>query len=179
MGGGDADRAAPDGFVVEDEACQEVLVAAYRLAVFEMDADDFVAGALGAVPGAVEGDEGVAAVVWRERCGAGLGLWVERHLEWGGVGLNEDVGGGDLGGQVGAFVAVALVFVAADIVPGPTVEGAGTDPCYVVGRQVVAHFVALVGGAPDVAVDRLDGHADAVADAGREDGPVTAVRVEG
>src|SRR5580704_11121278 len=59
---GDADRAAPDLRIVDHEAGGEILVLARRRAVLHQDADDLVAGAFGAIPGAVLGGENVAAV---------------------------------------------------------------------------------------------------------------------
>src|SRR5438445_8056361 len=61
LGDGDADRAGPDGSIVDHEAGQKILVFAGRLATLQQYADDLVAGALGAVPGAVERGEDVAA----------------------------------------------------------------------------------------------------------------------
>ncbi len=59
---GDADGPAPDLAVGGDEAGEEVVVLAGGVAVFHGDEDDFVAGAVGAVPGAVLGGEGIAVV---------------------------------------------------------------------------------------------------------------------
>ena len=176
---GDADGAAPDAVVGEDEAGEEVFVGAVGDAVDEVDADEFVAGSLGAVPGAVEGGEGVAAVLGGEGGGA-LGVQgVEGHLEGGGVGLDEDVGWGDVGGEVGAFAGVAGVFVGAEVEPGPAVEGVFADAGDVVGGEVVAEAVAFVGGAPEVVGEGVGGHADAVAQAGGVGGEGLAVGVEG
>ena len=58
----DPDRAAPDALVVVNEADKEVLVDARRLAVLHQEAHDLVAGALCAVPRAVQRDEGVASI---------------------------------------------------------------------------------------------------------------------
>ncbi len=58
-----ADRAAPDVLAVANEADKKILVLAGRLAVFNHQAHDFVAGALCPVPGAVQRDERVALVV--------------------------------------------------------------------------------------------------------------------
>ena len=66
MGHRDTDRAAPDALVVADEADKKILVLAGRLAVLHQEAHDLVAGALRAVPRAVQRDEGVALVVGGE-----------------------------------------------------------------------------------------------------------------
>ena len=72
-------------------------------------------------------------------------------------------------GAVGAGLWQARVLVAAHVVPGPAEEAALLDAGDVVGDEVVAEVVALVGGAPELAGDGVDGLADAVADAGGVD----------
>src|SRR5947207_1288413 len=90
FGDGDSDGASPDLFVGDDKAGHEVFVLAGGFAGWvEAEADDLVAGAARAVPGAVEGDERVAAVLGGEHRTV-----VEGDLEGGGVGLDEDVGEG-------------------------------------------------------------------------------------
>ena len=68
-------------------------------------------------------------------------------------------------GAGGTGVLEARVEVAAHVVPGPAEEAAFGDAGHVVGDEVVAEVVALVGGAPERAGDGVDGLADAVADA--------------
>jgi len=90
---------APDLAVFRDKASEEVFVASLGMAIVRGDADDFVAGAAGTVPGAVLGGEGVAFI------GRGKLLvpgWVEGHLKRSHVGLNQHVGSDDLGGKVDA-----------------------------------------------------------------------------
>src|SRR5439155_22506611 len=53
-------------------------------------------------------------------------------------------------------------------IPGAAVEAACAQARDVVGLQVVADAVALVGRTPQVAGGRVHRHADAIADAGRE-----------
>ena len=68
FGDGDAYWAAPDLAVFGDETGEEVFVAAVGVAVVHGDANDFVAGAVGAVPGAVFGGKGVAVILaWETR----------------------------------------------------------------------------------------------------------------
>src|SRR5580698_1525474 len=55
-------RSSPYGAVGEDEAGEEVFVFAGGVAVLHGQADDFVAGTLGAIPGAVLGGKAVALV---------------------------------------------------------------------------------------------------------------------
>ena len=70
--------------------------------------------------------------------------------------LNENVGRRDGVRQVGSLVLVARVLMIAKIVPRPAIESALRDMRYVVGRQVVAEFVALVDGAPEGARSGLN-----------------------
>ena len=70
-------------------------------------------------------------------------------------------------GAVGAWLGKTRVLVAAHVVPGPAIKAALLDGGDVVGDEVVAEVVALVGGAPELAGGRVDGLADAVADAVR------------
>src|ERR1035438_7514941 len=62
FGDGDTYRAAPDLAVFRDESGQEIFVTAISMAVVHGNADDFVASAVCAVPGAVFGGEGVAVI---------------------------------------------------------------------------------------------------------------------
>ncbi len=194
--------AAPDLAVGGYEAGEEVVVFAGGVAVLHGDDDDFVAGAVGAVPAAVLGGEGITVVGRGEgSVGPGLGgvVGIEGHLEGGHVGLDEDVGGADFGGHVdalavfgfgvgeglgeagvgagavGAGLGEARVLVASHVVPGPAEEAALRDGGDVVGDEVVAEVVALVGGAPEGAGDGVDGFADAVAEAAGVDADELAV----
>src|SRR5690606_34663587 len=74
----------------------------------------------------------------------------------------------DLAGQIRAIALHARLFVVAHVVPGPAVEGAFLHAGCIVGHEVIAALVALVHRAPHIAGGRLDGHADAVAQAGGE-----------
>jgi len=85
----DADGAAPDLAVRGDEAGEEVFVAAFGSAVVHGDADDFVTGAVLAIPRAVFGCEGVAIVGGGELELVG---GIEDHLQRGHVWLDEHVG---------------------------------------------------------------------------------------
>ena len=129
----DADRATPDALVVADEADQKILILAGRLAVLHHQPHDFVAGALGPVPRAVQRDEGVALVV-----GGKLIRAIERDGERRGMRLNENVGRRDVAREIRPLVLVARVLMVAEIVPGPAIEGALRDMRRIVGRQIVA-----------------------------------------
>src|ERR1700733_6465204 len=58
---GNADRAAPDLRIVDHEAAGEILIFARRRTVPHRHAYDLVAGAFGAIPGAMLGSKDVAA----------------------------------------------------------------------------------------------------------------------
>ena len=62
MRDGDADRPSPDFAIVDDEARGKILVFAGRRAILHADADRLCIRALGPIPGAVLGGEGVAAI---------------------------------------------------------------------------------------------------------------------
>jgi hypothetical protein len=62
---------SPDVAIFGDETSEEVLVAAASETVMRGDADDFVAGAVGTVPGVVSGGEDVAIILlWELASGA-------------------------------------------------------------------------------------------------------------
>src|SRR5277367_6719378 len=84
---GDPYGAAPHLAVFSDETGEEVFVAAVGVTVVHGDADDFVASAVGAVPGAVFGGESVTVIRPGEPATGG----VEGHLQRGHMGLNQDV----------------------------------------------------------------------------------------
>ncbi len=170
-----ANRTAPHAVGIGDEAGDEILVAAVRHAVAQVDPYDFIAGAVAAVPGSVQRHEGVALVVARKCRDAGAG--VEGHAERRRVRLDQHIRDGDVANEVGAFALVPRVLVVADIVPRPAVEFSLLHPGDVVGGKIVAEAVALVGGTPQ-GVRRRDRQADAVAQAGGEYLRVVTVRVE-
>ena len=79
--------------------------------------------------------------------------------------LQEHVGNDDLVLQFGMLAFEARIGMASDVIPGPAVEAALLDVGDVVGDQVVAERVALVGGAPDFAGGGIDSDAGGIADA--------------
>src|SRR6266702_7087475 len=170
---GDADRAAPDRGIIDHEADDEILVLAGGHAVLHDPADDLVAGALGPVPGPVLGGEDAALVFGRE-----LVAGVDHHPERGRMRLDQNVGHSDLVLEVGPRSPVARVLVGADVIPGPAVEGAFAHAGDVVGREIIAEAIALVGRAPKLAGHRVHRHADAIADAGCESSLALALRIE-
>ena len=81
--------------------------------------------------------------------------------------------------KIGSLARMARVFVRADIEPGSVVESAWPDTRDVIGNEVVAHLVAFVRGAPEIARRGMDRKADAVTQSGGKDASMSAVRVEG
>ena len=174
MGHRDPDRAAPHALVVGNEADKEILIHARRLTVLHQEAHDFVAGALRAIPRAVQSDEGVARIF-----GGKLIRRIEGDAERRRMRLNENVRRRDAVRKVGALAFVARILMVAEIVPGPAIEGARRHVRYIVRRQVVAESIALVDGAPERAGSWLDRKARTIANAGRVDALVLALRIEG
>ena len=125
----------------------------------------------GAVPGAVLGGEDPAAVLLRERLAG-----VEGHAEIGGMRLLLELRIDDVGRHL--LVLVLGRAHGATAVPreAEVLAGAG-DAVEFAGRCVVAHAVDLVVGEPELAVGRVEVHADRVADAARVDLAVAAVTV--
>ena len=138
--------------LVDHEAGQEILVLAGRDAVLEEHAHDLVARAAGAVPGAVEGREDVAAVLGRERGRAG-GVLRDRTSSRAtpngtAPGTSGAITWPARSGRSPAWRGSSLV---AHVVPGPAVEPPLPHLRDVVRHEVVAQRVALVGRAPEVA----------------------------
>src|SRR5215210_6480303 len=71
-----------------------------------------------------------------------------------------------------------LVYMLAVIAVGPAVEAARPNRGDVVGHEVVADFIALVGHRPQLAGRRLPVHAIGVADAAGIDSPGSSRRVD-
>src|SRR5258708_27719581 len=117
----DADGPAPSLAVhlAQHPAGEEIVVATGGAAVLHRDADDLVAGAPGAVPRSVQGDEEVAAKLRREHRAI-----VEGDAERGGVRLDQKGRRDCLGDEVGTLAAAARLFVRAEVGVGPTVERA-------------------------------------------------------
>src|SRR5271166_3576532 len=105
FGDRDAYRPAPDLAVIGDEAGEEVFVAAVGAAVVHGDVNDFVAGAVGAVPGAMFRSKGVAVKLLRKLF---LLVGIKDHLERGHMGLDEDIGSNNLGGEIDTLAGLGL-----------------------------------------------------------------------
>src|SRR5690349_23683996 len=153
----DANGAAPDLVVVDDEAGGEILVLAGRHAVLQADADDLVAGPLGAVPRSVRGRKCIAAIV-RGKAGAVIEGEPQRRR----MRLYQHIGHGDLALEVGPRAGMPRILMVADVEPWPAIERVFLYPRDIIGHEIVAEPVALVGGAPGRAV-RLHRKPDAIA----------------
>src|SRR5450759_2180497 len=158
----DGDGAAPNFALVRPNhpAGEDFAQGAGRLPILEGDEGDGLADAHGAVPGAVEGEEGAALVFLGE-----LLTGVEDEIQHGDVRAKLDVALNRFGHQVRAHAFVAGVFVGAGIGERPTVKGALPDVGKVVGDQVVAQLVALLHSRPEGVGAGVIAHPDRVAGA--------------
>ena len=167
--------AAPHLFIRDDETSHEIFILPRRFAaLIEEQADYFVAGADGAVPGTVECDEGAAVVFGRE-----IVALVKQDLEWSRVSLEEHIGDGDAVFQISVLSFVSRIFMAADIKPRPAIEGAFLDVRRVIEGSVTSEAVSLVDDGPELACGRLKGYAGGISNARRQDFFVRAVGIEG
>src|ERR1700722_12262092 len=120
------------------------------------------------------GGKTIAAVFRRERIAA-----VECQPERGRVRLDQDIGYVYLVLQVRPLVRMMRIFVVADIEPRPAIEGALAHPGDIVGHEIVAKTIALVGRTIGVAGGWMNRKPDTIADPGRKDLCVGSVRAEG
>src|SRR6185437_758946 len=68
--------------------------------------------------------------------------------------------------EIGSLPAVCGILMPAHVVPWPAVEIAFADPGYVIGHQIIAKIISLIGRAPHVGARRIDRKADTVAQPG-------------
>src|ERR1700691_2079273 len=115
----------------------------------------------------------IAAVFGRKRVAV-----IECQTKRSGVRLDKNVGNGDPALQIRALAKVAWVLMVADVEPGPSIEGSFTHPGDIVRDKIVAQPIALIGRAPYVRGDRMNGETDAVANTGGEDAGILAVGIE-
>src|SRR5579871_3064621 len=146
VGNGYAHGTPPNIAAFSDKAGEEVLVLAAGPAVLHRHADDLIAGALFAVPGAVLGSKGIAAILFRK-----LLAFIEGHFQRSKVRLQDHIGGDDLVLELRMFSLMARIGVAAHVIPGPAVEASVLHMRDVVGHQVIAQPVALIDRAPQLA----------------------------
>src|SRR5437660_12495963 len=58
---------------------------------------------------------------------------------------------------------VARILVSSNVVPGPTVEASVLNVGNVIGREIVAEFIALINGGPEFAGLWVDGNINWIA----------------
>src|SRR6266849_2500044 len=174
MGDGDADRTSPDLIVVDHKASDKILVLTGRHAVLQADANDLVTGPLQAIPRAVLGGESVAAIFFGK-----IASLVERQSKRCRMRLKQNIRYCDLVFQIRTFASMPGVLMAANIIPWPSIKCVLANAGHIVGHQIVAEAIALVGRAPGRSALRLNCETDAIADAGGEQFPVLAVGIEG
>src|SRR2546426_8867440 len=58
---------------------------------------------------------------------------------------------------------VARILVSSNVVPGPTVEASVLNVGNVIGREIVAEFIALINGGPEFAGLWVDGNTNWIA----------------
>src|SRR5215469_4336602 len=172
VGDRNANRPSPHFGVVGNKPGKKVLVLAGRNSIPKPNPDYLVSGALRSVPRSVFGGEAVAAIFRRKHPAI-----VEHQAQGSRMGLDEDVGSGDLSLQIGAFTGMPRVLVVPDIKPRPAIERALPHPRDVVRDQVVAQTVALVCRAIDIAAGRMNGKTHAVADPRTERSNPVTVRI--
>src|SRR5262249_8359530 len=101
----DAYRPAPNLAFFGDEASQEILVTAVRLAVTHRDANNVVAGSNRAVPGAVLGCKGATVIfLWKLPS-----IGIEGHLKRSHMRLDDDVRSNDLRGKTDTLTILSLL----------------------------------------------------------------------
>ena len=121
MGNRDANRPSPHFGVVGNKPGKKVLVLTGRNPILKPNPDYLVSGALRSVPRSVLGGEAVAAIFRRKHPAI-----VEHQAQGSRMGLDEDVGSGDLSLQIGAFTGMPRVLVVPDIKPRPAIERAAS-----------------------------------------------------
>src|SRR6516225_7673816 len=157
------DRAAsgtsPYFGVVDDKPGEKVLILPGRESILQSNPDHLVTGALRSIPGSVLGCKTVPAIFGRKHPAT-----VEHQSQGRRVGLDEDIGGGDLSLQIATLTGVPGVLVVPNVKPRPSIERTLPHPRDVIRDQVVAQTVALVCRAIDVAACWMNGKTHAVAD---------------
>src|ERR1700683_3925815 len=167
----DTHGTAPDFALLSNKACQEVLILACRLAVLERNEYHFVAGANRAVPGAVFGGKDLTLISLGE-----LRRLVKGQLERRVVRFHQDVGDNHLVLEFRMFSGKTGILIPAGVIPRPAVKSPFLNMRNVIGREIVAELVAFVHRHPDLARAWLHRETDRVANPGRVDLQIGAVR---
>src|ERR1035441_7237681 len=161
-------RPSPDFAVGGHEPGEEVFILSGGVAVLHRQPNDLVAGALGAIPRAMFRSKSVTVVFSRE-----LRALVEEHFKRSKMGIHEDIWRDHLGLQLGMLSGVARILLAAVGAPKkdprPAIKSTFLHVRHVVWHEIIAQPVALVGGAPQLAGEGIDGFTDAGAQGPRVD----------
>jgi hypothetical protein len=72
---------------------------------------------------------------------------------------------------------VARILVAAHVKPRPTVEAPILHPRHEIRHEIVAEFVPLVYRSPQIACGGMNGEPDRIAETGRKDPTIFAIRI--
>ena len=92
--------------------------------------------------------------------------------------LHEHIGNNDLIGKLGMFSFVALVRMIADVKPRPAIKAAGADTADVVGRQILANFVALIRAHPQLIAAGTKCYSYSIANSPRIDFSIRTIGIE-
>src|SRR6266404_6080796 len=118
------------------------------------------------------GDEGAAVVAgWK------LFAAVKGELQRCDVSAEQHVGNNGAGHEFGMFLLYAGIHVAADVAVWPAVEAAILDTGEIIGRKIVAEFIAFIDGDPGNAGNRLEGQSDGIAQAGGKLASIVAIEI--
>ena len=160
-----ANRPAPNGLIISDKPGHEVIIFARGHAIIKPKAGELIPGAGGAVPRAVQRDKGIAPIPagmprrpWsrcRRSFRARPSATVPEHPAQWPCRRDPAARRHGAGPQTCPYNTTASREYSAFLHAGNVIR-----------HQVVPQTVALVGGYPHLARDRVDGHAHAVANAG-------------
>jgi hypothetical protein len=112
---------SPDLSIRGDETGKKILVLAGGVAILHGNPDNLVASTIRSVPRPMLGRESITVVL---RWEGGFTGRVKGHSERGHVGLNQDIGGNDLGLEFRMGTHKARVLMPSHIEPRPTIEAA-------------------------------------------------------
>src|SRR6266480_8005496 len=103
---------------------------------------------------------------------------VKTKIQRGAMRLEKHVRDNDLIGKIDMFSFVARIDMVADVKPWPAIESAGAHAADVIGRKIVADFVALVRAHPQLIRARAKCDSNSVANSPSVNLLSTAIRIE-
>src|SRR6267143_2687534 len=92
---------------------------------------------------------------------------VKAQVQRGRVRLHEHIRNNDLISELRMFSLVSRIGMIADVKPRPAIKAAGTHTADVVGRQIFADLVSLIGAHPELVRAGAKRNSDGVANAPR------------